>query len=372
MKRFSTNSSFRRPRRLFAALGLLSLMGVGAGCGSGSKAAQAEAPHAVAVKVQPAKLVPIKDSSEYVATLKSRGTAVIMPEVDGRITRIFVHSGQRVTAGTPLMQIDPAKQTATLSSQQNAYSAQLANVQFAQQQYDRTSKLYQSGVSSKQEFDQASSALDAAKAQLSSLDAQVHEQRVQLHYYRVSAPRDGVVGDIPVRAGDRVTSSTALTTVDQPGSLEVYVYVPIERAGDLHLNLPVELLDSARHVIGNSRITFISPQVDNTTQTVLAKATIPNNQDKLRNAQFTRARVIWGTQDKTTVPVLAVTRIGGQYFVFVAETQDGKLVAHQRPLKIGDIVGNDYVVLDGLKPGDKVIVSGTQFLVDGAPVAEQA
>ena len=61
------------------------------------------------------------------------------------------------------------------------------------------------------------------------------------------------------------------------------------------------------------------------------------------------------------VPVLAVSRIGGQYFAFVAEEDKGKMVAHQRPLQIGDIVGNDYVVLNGLKAGDKVIVSGTQF-----------
>ena len=92
----------------------------------------------------------------------------------------------------------------------------------------------------------------------------------------------------------------------------------------------------------------------------------------MRTSQFTRARVIWGTREGTVVPVLAVSRIGGQYFVFVAEDDKGKTVAHQRPLQIGDIVGNDYVVLNGLKTGDKVIVSGTQFLVDGVPVLPQA
>ena len=61
------------------------------------------------------------------------------------------------------------------------------------------------------------------------------------------------------------------------------------------------------------------------------------------------------------VPILAVSRIGGQYFVFVAENQDGKIVAHQKPLQVGDMVGNDYAVLDGIKAGDKVIVSGTEF-----------
>ena len=112
----------------------------------------------------------------------------------------------------------------------------------------------------------------------------------------------------------------------------------------------------------------ISPQVDATTQTVLAKAPIANNDDRLRNAQFVHARIVWGTQDRSVVPVLAVSRLGGQYFAFVAEQQDGKTVARQKPLRVGETTGNNYVVLEGIKPGDKIIVSGTQFLVDGAPV----
>jgi len=88
----------------------------------------------------------------------------------------------------------------------------------------------------------------------------------------------------------------------------------------------------------------------------------------LRNAQFIHARIVWGTQDRSVVPVLAVSRLGGQYFAFVAEQQDGKTVARQKPLRVGETTGNNYVVLEGIKPGDKIIVSGTQFLVDGAPV----
>jgi multidrug efflux pump subunit AcrA (membrane-fusion protein) len=102
------------------------------------------------------------------------------------------------------------------------------------------------------------------------------------------------------------------------------------------------------------------------------KARVANNNDQLRTLQFIRARIVWGTHRGPVVPVLAVSRLGGQYFIFVAEDQNGKLVAHQRPLEVGNMVGNDYVVLDGVKPGDKVIVSGTQFLVDGAPVIPQA
>jgi RND family efflux transporter MFP subunit len=316
-------------------------------------------------------LVPISDSTEYVATLKSRDSAIIMPQVEGHITEIHVRSGDRVSRGELLIEIDPRKQQATVNTQEQNRAAQEANLKWAQEQYDRISALAAAGVVSKQDLDQARSARDNAQAQLRALDAQLQEQQVQLHYYRVAAPTSGIVGDIPVRVGDRVTNTTVLTTVDKPGSLEAYVYVPVERAPQLKLNMPVDIVDGEGHVIASSQITFISPEVDNTTQTVLIKARIANNEDKLRNLQFIRARVIWGTHQGPVVPILAVTRLGGQYFVFVAEDQNGKLVAHQKPLRIGEMVGNDYVVLDGIKPGDKVIVSGTQYLVDGAPVAPQ-
>ena len=355
-----------------ALVAALILAAIGTGCtGSSAKGAQSEDIPSVPVKIEVARSVPLNDTTEYVATLKSRDSAIIMPQVEGQITDIPVHSGDHVSPGAVLMQIDPSKQKATVNSQEQSRAAQEANLAWAKQQYDRVSALAAAGVVSKQDLDQAKSNLDNAQAQLRSLDAQLQEQQVQLHYYRVTAPAAGIVGDIPVRVGDRVTTTTMLTTVDKPGSLEAYVYIPVERSTQLKMNMPVQIVDGVGKVMADSRISFVSPQVDNTTQTVLIKARIANNEDKLRNLQFIRARVVWGTHQGPVVPVLAVSRIGGQYFAFVAEDQNGKLVAHQKPLRVGDMVGNDYVVLDGIKPGDKVIVSGTQFLVDGAPVTPQ-
>ncbi|MFZ0800886.1 MAG: efflux RND transporter periplasmic adaptor subunit [Terriglobales bacterium] len=339
--------------------------------GSSATGESPQGPPSIPVKIEVARSVPLSDTTEYVATLKSRDSAILMPQVEGQITEIRVHSGDHLSAGAIMMQIDPAKQQATVTSQENAKAAQLANLKLAQQQYQRTSGLYTAGVVSKQDLDQAKASLDAAQAQLQALDAQVREQQVQLHYYNVIAPWAGIVGDIPVRVGDRVTTTTMLTTVDKPGSLEAYIYVPVERSPQLKLDMAVQIVDGTGDVLADSRISFLSPQVDNTTQTVLVKARIANNEDRLRNLQFIRARVIWGMHQGPVVPVLAVSRIGGQYFVFVAEDQKGKLVAHQKPLRVGEMVGNDYVVLEGIKPGDKVIVSGTQFLVDGAPVMPQ-
>jgi RND family efflux transporter MFP subunit len=357
-----------RSRRLAGLAVTMALATLGIACSGGAASAPPPQAAGIPVKVETAKLIPVEDTTEYVATLKSRDTAVIMPQVEGQITKIFVHSGTQVSAETPLMQIDPDKQQATLKTQEDTLAAKQAELVWDQQEYERNKGLYDAKVISKQAFDQSKTALDQARAQLQALEAQVRQETVQLRYYRVTARSTGIVGDIPVRVGDRVTTTTQLTTVDKPGSLEAYVYVPVERSSQLKLNLPVQIVDQSGSVVAESRINFVSPQVDSTTQTVLAKAPIANNNDKLRNAQFIHARIVWGTQDRTVVPVLAVSRLGGQYFAFVAEQQDGKTVAHQKPLRVGDMTGNNYVVLEGIKAGDKIIVSGTQFLIDGAPV----
>ena len=84
--------------------------------------------------------------------------------------------------------------------------------------------------------------------------------------------------------------------------------------------------------------------------------------------QMVRASVLWSTHAGIAVPVIAVSRVSGQFFAFVAEQDNGKLVAHQRPLQLGEITGNDYAVLSGLKAGDQVVVSGGQNLADGMAV----
>jgi RND family efflux transporter MFP subunit len=322
----------------------------------------------MAVKVDAISDRPITDSSEYVSTLKSRDSANISPQVEGSITQIYVHSGERVNTGTPLMQIDPVKQEATVRNQQASTAAQEANLKWTQQQYDRAKQLSAAGVISREQLDQARANIDTAKAQLAAMQAGVNEQEAQLHYYKVVAPMPGIVGDIPVRVGDRVTVTTMLTTVDKPGSLEAYVQIPVERSADLKLGKEVQILDDQGKTIAQGRITFISPQVDSQTQTILTKATVPNDNGLLRNAEVVHTRVLFGTHPGIEIPVLAVSRIGGQFFVYVADDSGGKSVAHQKQIQVGAMDGNNYVVLGGLKPGDKVIVSDTQMLADGMPV----
>ncbi len=344
-----------------------------AGCGQKTSAGGpgSGGPQAMPVQVEVAQSIRIPETTEYLSVLKSRQSAVINPQVEGQVTKIFVKSGDHVSVGTPLLEIDPLKQRATVSGQEAARAAQEASLQLAGINLGRAEKLYAAGVISKQDLDNAQSTYDSAKAQLKSLSDQVEQQKVELHYYEVSAPSDGIVGDIPVHVGDRVTVSTMLTTVDLPGALEAYIYVPADRARDLKLGLPVTLLDENGNSVSDTSITFISPQVETDTQTVLAKAAVANPRARLRIAQQVRAQVTWGWHTGPVVPVLSVLRINGQAFVFVAMNEGKGTVARQKHLQLGDTIGNDYAVLDGLKAGDHVIVSGTQFLQDGMPVLEQ-
>src|SRR5690348_2015381 len=352
-------------RVMMAALGLLAIV---SGCGKPAAAP----PRFSAIPVKTAVLAEasIPDSSTYLSTLKSRRSAAINPQVEGWIIKIYAHSGQHVRAGEPLVEIDPRVQEASVNSQIAARDAQAANLANAKLQYERAQKLYQSGIVSKQEFDNAKTAYDAAQAQLNAMDAQVTQGQAQLHYYNVTAPTDGIVGDIPVHVGDRVTNTTLLTTVDQPGSLEAYIFVPVDHSRDLRAGDGVELLDSNNKVLARSSINFVSPQVDDATQTVLAKAPVPNANGAFRNEEMVNVRVTWRVTKGLEIPVLATQRINGEFFVFLADSGPKGTVARQQQVQLGDIIGNDYVVLSGLKAGDHLIVGGLQFLADGMPVKE--
>jgi RND family efflux transporter MFP subunit len=337
------------------------------GCKSTPTPAQAQV-QAMPVQVTAITLSPVPSSDTYVATIKSRRSATMQPQVDGNLTLIFVKSGDAVKAGQVLMQIDPLKQLATVQSQQGTEAQKKAVYDYNQAEVERQRKLYEAGVTSRQAYDQAIQAFENSKADLAASAALTNTQKQQLAYYLIRAPFDGIVGDIPVHLGDYVSTTTVLTTVDENRDLEAYIYVPTERATVLRQNLPVEILDSAGNVILKSNINFLSPQVDNGLQSILAKSPVPHSVQMLRNSQLVKARITWSTAPAPTVPVLAVTRIGGQPFVYVATPKGDGYVAHQVAVTLGETVGNSYPVLSGLNPGDKVILSGLQFLQDGAPV----
>jgi RND family efflux transporter MFP subunit len=311
---------------------------------------------------------PLQDASEFIATVRSLRSSTVQPEVDGVVTRIFVKSGDRVRLGAPLVQIKPDKQQAAVRSSEANRAGVEADVQYWRQQVKRLEALVTAGAISRQEFDQAQNSLRTAESRLEALNAQVNEQQVELQYYRVSAPQAGVVGDITIRPGDRVTSSTEITTIDENSALEVYIQVPLDRTPELRVGLPVEILDGEGKVAATNPITFVAPRVDDATQTVLVKSALRDAPPAIRTQQFVRSRIVWRAIEALTVPITAVTRINGKYFCYVVEKTEKGSVARQRPIEVGDLIGNDYVVTSGLAAGDQLVVSGIQKIGDGAPV----
>jgi len=363
-----------RMRRMFAFHSLVAMVSLGTACGNGGQAPgpgggpPGGAPPPMPVEIVTLAAKPVEQTSEYVASLKSRRSSTIQPEVEGFLTRIAVRSGQQVSRGAVLFEIDSAPEQAALASLQSMRPMRESDVEFARQQVARNKTLLTAGAISQREVEQFEAQLHAAEAQLKALDEQVRQQRSQLAYYRVTAPIAGTVGDIPVNTGDRVTRTTVLTTVDENDVLEVYISVPVQQATQLTLGLPVRLIDDRGEVLATNKITFVSPNVDTATQSVLAKAQLIEGRGQFRSDQFVRARVVWTTAPGLTIPVTSVVRTNAQFFAFVAEKTGPGLQAKQKPVQLGDIIGNNYVVQSGLTAGEQLIVSGLQKIRDGAPV----
>jgi RND family efflux transporter MFP subunit len=347
--------------------GLFGVFFLSFGCGSDPSAKPA-GPPAFPVKVVSVQAQLVPQSTDYLATLKSRNSAVLQPQVEGDIIKIYVQSGQRVDAGTPILQIDPLKQEAAVKNQEAARESKRALMEQNRVDLERKKQLFAAGVVSKADLDLSQSTYEASRADVEALEASIREQKVQLRYYTVTAPTAGIVGDIPVRVGDHVTNQIILTTLDHGGELEAYVYVPSEKSTSVRLGMPVDILDDEGKPAVRTKISFISPRVDPDSQTLLVKTEVPNAARKFRNAQQVHSRVVWSEEKKPMIPVTAVSRQSGKIFAFVAEGDGKQTVARQRLITVGDLIGNDYVVLDGIRPGDKLIVSSVQMLADGMPV----
>lgn len=370
MPHIHSDFRLRRPLvRTAAGLAAFLLSVAVVACGGGAPAGQG----AAAMPPMPVEAVtlatkPVERTAEFVGTIRSRRSADIQPQAEGFLTRILVRSGARVATGTPLFEIDAPVERAAMATLESTRAARQADAEFARQQSDRAKALLDVGAMSQQEYEQATTAQRTAAAQLRAAEEQIRQQQAQLDYFRVVAPAAGVVGDIPVRVGDRVTRTTLLTTIDDNSTLELYVNVPVREAASLRAGLPVRILAANGDVLATEAINFVSAAVDDATQTVLVKTPIQAPGGRFRTEQTVRAVVVYSEAAGLTVPVVSALRINGRYFVYVAENAEGGLVARQKPIDVDRVAGNDYVVTGGLKEGERLIVAGIQKIRDGAPV----
>ncbi len=216
--------------------------------------------------------------------------------------------------------------------------------------------------------------VDREKARLNQAQARVNVASENLDFNRVVAPIDGVIGNITSKVGDYLEAGDTITTITQNNVLELNIAVPIEQAERLKLGLPVIVTGGKNNEKITGKINFISPTVNPTQQSILAKAIFQKNSG-LQDEQFVRARVIWSENSGVLVPTSAISRIAGQSFVFVAKEveENGKktLVAKQKAVQLGSIQGQAYQVISGIEPGDKLITSGILNLSDGVAITSE-
>jgi RND family efflux transporter MFP subunit len=422
----------RRPMRwLWSLLGLLTLGGAGFAAWR-FLTPTTPTPKPIISQPQtpgaPVKLVTIQsgtiqETSDFVASLEARRSVTLQSNIQGQITQVLARSGETVKKGAPLLQIEPrlpqaavssvntsvlAAQTlqsqlenarATLKSLENQRATIQADVKLNEQEYQRYETLASQGAVSRQIKDQYSNRLAASKTNLAAVESKIKAEQTtiaqaekavvqaqaqanvkqpstpQSQNNRVIAPFAGVVGDVSVKIGDFVNTSTQLLTLTQNQPLEVHIFIPIERAPQLKNGMTVEIMDVQGQIIGSSNVFFIAPNAVNNTQSILIKALYNNPKNELRADQFVRARVIWKQRPGVSVPTSAISRIAGETFVYVAQPQTSgasKFIAQQKPVVLGNIKGSKYQILEGLQPGERVITSGLLNLRDGDPVLPES
>lgn len=306
----------------------------------------------------------VRDTGEYLGVLSSRQSVKVLPQVAGYVRRIHVRPGQRVEAGTSLLEIDARQESAALDSAQAQKQSAEAALELAVRTRQRSEALFRDGIIAAQELERARAEAEAAEAALRSLEAQVAQRKVQLQYFVVRAPFAGETGDVLVRLGDFVTASTVLTSIAEADVLEVAAAVPSERARSLSHGAPMELLNAEGEVLVQTTVFYVAPQADARTQLVEVKGVF-RNAVGLRPSERVRVRVTYAARPELQIPALAVVRQSGQPFASVVREADGAAVIERRPIRLGRLGRGGYVVESGLSPGERIAVSSIQSLRDG-------
>ena len=313
-------------------------------------------------------------SLDTVSTLEATKEIELAAQAGGRVQRVLVQGGEPVSAGQLLVVLDQTQLRADVAALRAAAETDAIA-------YQRFKGLVSQGAATALQRDEV-----RAKA-IGSQEA-LRSKQADLAYKDVRAPISGVMGDVTIKPGDVVQAGTPFSRIIRNNQLQARIDVPANQANAVARGQRVQLLDGINpRPLAEGRINLIDPGVNNTSQTLLAKATIENPQGLLRNGQRLRTRVILGAERQLAVPFSAVTRNFGQSFVYVVGTisdlerdpgkadlsalrrlPKGTLLALQKPVTLGPLQGDHYPVLGGLASNDRVILSGGMGLRHGSPV----
>jgi multidrug efflux system membrane fusion protein len=332
-------------------------------------------PAAVTVAAAVAQDVPVY--LDEVGKCVAREVVSIQPQVSGRITELHFRDGADVKKGDLLFTIDPRPYEAQLHAAQADLAKSGAALNLAKSQWNRAETLIATKAISQEEYDTRKNSVDLTEAQVRQATAATEMSRLNLEYCSIRSPIDGRAGHRLVDVGNVVTANTTtLLTIERLDPIYADFTVAQNdltsvqknmKQGDLKVE--VRLPDEpAKPILGS--LTFLDNAVADATGTVTLRATVPNTEHRLWPGRFVKVRLLLSTiPGAILVPAVAPQLSGQGPFVYVVKADS---TAEMRPVKTGQRQGDSIVIEEGVKAGERVVVTGQLGVTPGGKVQEQA
>ena len=342
----------KRMRRTIGAITWVLAMAAGLGCKQeASGPPRAMAPQVVVAEARTQRVV---ETLSRVADVQADEMVEIKAESDGIVREILFTEGERVEKGAVLVKLDQTKFAANLAQIE-------ANFKLAEANFERSKQLFGAKLISQQEFDQAASAIQAAQANLEFT-------RRQLQDATIYAPFSGVMSSREISPGQLISRNTIVSWLIDADPVKVEFHMPERFLGQVNEKQQIEITVEAfpgRKFRG--QVFFVSPYVDPVNRTALVKAAIPNPDHELKPGMFANLVLTLVVRENSTViPETAVTQLLTNEMAVVYVVENG--VAQMRRIKTGVRLVGAIEVVEGMKPGEKVIIEGLQKVAPGAPV----
>ena len=329
-----------------------------AGLATGVPAPVYAAPPPPAVIVAEAKLESLMDRVEALGTLRANESVSLTAAVTETVTGIHFDDGQRVKSGAILVEMTSAEEHAQLKEAQ-------ATVDEAKRQFERVQSLATQGTASRSLLDERRRDWETAQARLAAIESRLEDRLIK-------APFSGVVGLRNLSLGALVRPGDLITTLDDDRVMKLEFPVPSTFLETLRRGLPITAKARAygdREFVG--RVASIDSRVDPVTRSIVVRAVLPNADRALKPGLLMQVELLKNPREGVVIPETALTPLGQQHFVLVVDTTQDNQV-ERREVKIGARQPGEVEIMEGLKPGEKVITHGVQIARPGQKVAIQA
>jgi membrane fusion protein (multidrug efflux system) len=351
-------------------------------CGE-KKTAQAPAPPPPAVTVVETKAQDIPIYSEFVGETHGLKDIAIRARVEGFLEGIHFQEGGPVKKGELLYTLESQPFEEKVAAQRSAVAEQQTFLAKAKGDLDRIRPLAEINAVSQSDLDEAVAAYEARLSSVEAAKANLRAAEIQLGYTRIRSPIDGIIGQTQAKVGDfvgRDPNPVILNTVSQVDTILVTFFITENQYLELarylsqakaqtvrEENLQIQLILSDESVYNHpGKLDFVNREVDTATGAMLVQASFPNPERLLRPGQFTKVRIKSRVvKDGILIPQRCVMEVQGLFNVYVV---DGDDTAHTREISVGPKIGSDWLISEGLKPGERVIYEGLQKVKDGAKV----